>query len=84
MGTSNGNPGQIRLKAINVYIDIIAREEEEFLSDDVSIIIAHNKKTKEHMDIISLLSFMNINVLPFADEIPVEVMKCSVRWKTGS
>lgn len=74
MGTSNGNPGQIRLKAINVYIDIIAREEEEFLSDDVSIIIAHNKKTKEHMDIISLLSFTNINVLPFADEIPVEVI----------
>jgi len=52
----------------------IRSEEEEFLSDDVSIIIAHNKKTKEHMDIISLLSFTNINVLPFADEIPVEVI----------
>lgn len=50
------------------------RKEEEFLSDDVSIMIAHNKKNKERMDIVSLLSFTNINVLPFADEIPIEVI----------
>ena len=53
---------------------VAVRKEEEFLSDDVSIIIAHNKKKKEKMDIVSLLSFTNINVLPFADEIPTEVI----------
>lgn len=35
---------------------IAVRKEEEFLSDDVSIIIAHNKKKKERMDIISLMN----------------------------
>lgn len=53
---------------------VAIRKEEEFLSDDVSIIIAYNKKKKERMDIVSLLSFTNINVLPFADEIPVDVI----------
>ena len=56
------------------YEPVAVRKEEQFLSDDVSIIIAHNKKTKERMDIVSLLSFTNINVLPFAEEIPVEVI----------
>lgn len=53
---------------------VVVRKEEEFLSDDVSIIIAHNKKRKEQMEVVSLLSFTNINVLPFADEIPVEII----------
>lgn len=56
------------------YEPVAVRKEEEFLSDDVSIIIAYNKKKKERMDIVSLLSFTNINVLPFADEIPAEVI----------
>lgn len=62
------------LTDFSVYEPVAVRKEEEFLSDDVSIIIAHNKKKKERMDIVSLLSFTNINVLPFADEIPVEVI----------
>lgn len=56
------------------YEPVAIRKEELFLSDDVSIIIAHNKKKKERMEIVSLLSFTNINVLPFAEEIPVEVI----------
>lgn len=52
----------------------VRNKEEEFLSDDVSIIIAHNKKKKEHMDIVSLLSFTNVNFLPFVGEIPIEVI----------
>ncbi len=52
----------------------VRNKEEEFLSDDVSIIIANNKRKKERMDVVSLLSFTNINVLPFADEIPLEVI----------
>lgn len=56
------------------YEPIAVRREEQFLPDDVSIIIAHNKKTKEKLNIASLLSLTNINVLPFADEIPVEII----------
>ena len=50
-------------------------ENEMFLSDDVSFIIAHNKKNKEKLDICSLLSYTNINVLPFSKDIPLEVIK---------
>lgn len=53
---------------------VVRSEEEEFLSDDVSIIIAYNKKKKEHMNVVSLLSFTNMNILPFSDEIPIEVI----------
>ena len=45
-----------------------------FLSDDVSFIIAHNKKTKDTLEICSLLSFTNVNVLPFSEDIPLEVI----------
>lgn len=62
------------LTDFSTYEPIAIREDEEFLSDDVSIIIAHNKKNKERMDIVSLLSFTNVNILPFADEIPIEII----------
>ena len=63
------------LTDFSAYEPISVRSKEQvFLSDDVSIIIARNKKQKEHMNIVSLLSFTNINVLPFADEVPVEVI----------
>ena len=62
------------LTDFSAYEPVAVRKDEEFLSDDVSIIIAYNKKKKEHMDIVSLLSFTNINILPFSDEIPVEVI----------
>lgn len=48
--------------------------QEDFLSDDVSIMIARNKKTGENMRVINLLQFTNINVLPFSDNIPAEVI----------
>lgn len=47
---------------------------EDFLSDDVSIMIARNKKTKEHMRIVNLLKYTNENVLPLSEDIPVEVI----------
>lgn len=53
---------------------VVRKKEEEFLSDDVSIIIAYNKKSKAHVNVVSLLTLTNINILPFADEIPVEVI----------
>ncbi|MCR5719991.1 MAG: ATP-binding protein [Lachnospiraceae bacterium] len=48
--------------------------QEDFLPDDVSIMIAHNKKTGENMRVVNLLQFTNINVLPFSDNIPAEVI----------
>lgn len=52
----------------------IRNENEIFLSDDVSFIIAHNKKTRDTLEICSLLSYTNVNVLPFSEDIPLEVI----------
>lgn len=52
----------------------VRSDNEEFLSDDVSIIIAFNKKKKEHMNIMSLLSFTNENIIPFDDEISIDII----------
>ena len=49
-------------------------ERQEFRSDDVSIVIAWNKKMKEQMHTVSLLRFTNRNVLPLSDDIPSEVI----------
>lgn len=54
--------------------DIVRSSQEEFLSDDVSIMIARNKRTKEHVRIVNLLKYTNENVLPFSEDIPVEVI----------
>lgn len=62
------------LTDFSAYQPAAVRKEEEFLSDDVSIIIAYNKRKKEEMNIVSLLSFTNRNVLPFAEEIPMEAI----------
>jgi hypothetical protein len=52
----------------------VRAQNEEFLSDDVSFIIARNKRVKEKLDIYSLLSYTNVNVLPFYEDIPLEVI----------
>jgi uncharacterized protein len=54
--------------------DMVRSSREEFLPDDVSIMIARNKKTKEHIRIVNLLKFTNVNVLPFSENIPAEVI----------
>lgn len=47
---------------------------EAYLSDDVSFIIAHNRKVNDTVDVFSLLSYTNVNVLPFTEDIPLEVI----------
>lgn len=49
-------------------------EEEIFLSDDVSFIIAHNRRNRERLEIFSLLSYTNENVLPFTEGIAPEII----------
>lgn len=53
---------------------IVRSSQEDFLSDDVSIMIARNKKTKEHVRIVNLLKYTNENVLPFSEDVPAEVI----------
>lgn len=52
----------------------IRNRDEVYLSDDVSFIIAHNRKLNDTVEIFSLLSFTNVNVLPVTDDIPLEVI----------
>ena len=49
--------------------------EESFLPDDTSIIIAYNKKHGQKTLVRSLLSLTNVNVLPVSDVIPSEVIQ---------
>lgn len=48
--------------------------EESFLPDDTSIIIAYNKKHDQNTLVRSLLSLTNVNVLSVSDVIPSEVI----------
>lgn len=52
----------------------VRNENEMYLSDDVSFIIAHNKRAKDTLELHSLLSYTNMNVLPFSENIPLEVI----------
>lgn len=53
---------------------IVRDKKESFLSDDVSIMIAYNKNTGEHIKVVSMLLFTNMNVLPFSEGIPTEII----------
>lgn len=52
----------------------LRNKDEVYLSDDVSFIIAHNKKENDTAEVFSLLSYTNVNVLPFTEDIPLEVI----------
>lgn len=52
----------------------VRKPDEEFLPDDVSLIISHNRKTNDTVEVFSLLSYTNVNVLPFTEDIPHEVI----------
>lgn len=53
----------------------VRTHNEEFLPDDVSIIIAFNKQRGQHITVASMLSLTNVNVLPVSTEIPKEVVQ---------
>lgn len=52
----------------------VRNSNEDFLLDDVSIVIAHNKKSHDFLSVVNMLSFTNMNVLPVAREIPLSVI----------
>ena len=53
----------------------VRTNDEIFLPDDTSIIIAYNKKHGQHIPVESLLSLTNMNVLPVSDAIPAKVIQ---------
>lgn len=48
---------------------------EEYLPDDVSIIIAHNKRINDHINIVNFMGYTNFNILTFFNGIPIEVIQ---------
>lgn len=73
------NTGEVTTRKAMLDFDgrkpaIIRSSQEEFLSDDVSIMIARNKKTKEHVRIANLLKITNVNILPLSEDIPAEII----------
>ena len=52
----------------------IRNQEEIYLPDDVSFIKKKKKKVNDTAEVFSLLSYTNINVLPFTEDIPLEVI----------
>lgn len=53
----------------------IRNNTEEFLPDDVSIIIAHNRSAKDNLTVASLLQFTDVNYLPFAGEVSSDIIE---------
>lgn len=49
-------------------------KDEEFLLDDVSIIIAYNKKNKDRLALAEMLQYTNINELNFFENCPSEII----------
>ena len=50
-------------------------DADEFLPEDVSIIIAYNKKTGESLVTADLLQFTDINILTFSGEISSDIIE---------
>lgn len=65
-------------KAMLVFNDkqlVLVRDgKNDFLSDDVSVMIAYNKKSGTRMSVVDLLVFTNLNILPDFTDIPLEVI----------
>ena len=54
---------------------ITRSNNENFLADDISIMIAYNKKNDYQPCVKSLLSMTNVNVLPVSDNISLDVVQ---------
>lgn len=49
---------------------------QEFLPDDVSIVISYNKKNKKNLDVVEMLFLTDINFIPYSQiQIPVEMLE---------
>ncbi len=53
---------------------IVRDSKEEFLPDDVSIMISRNKKTEEHIPVIDMLPFTNENIPVMTKDVPLSIL----------
>lgn len=53
----------------------IRQKDERYLPDDVSFIIGHNKETGDSLDLLSLMTYTNMNILPFSEDIPLDAVR---------
>lgn len=57
------------------YTPILTRNNDEaFLLDDVSIMVAFNKKTKDNLIVTDMLQYTNINQLSISQDCPPELI----------
>ena len=54
---------------------IVRTNEEDYLPEDVSIMIAYNKKNHQITPSVNLLSMTDVNILPVSSDIPVDVIQ---------
>lgn len=71
---SSAQPKKTLTELSEMPLISVRKSNEEFLPEDVSFIIAYNKKMKDSIEVYNLLSFTNVNVLPYSEEIPLEVI----------
>lgn len=53
---------------------ITRKNDEEFLLDDVSIMVAFNKRNKEKITVSDMLQYTNINKLSISEDCPAELI----------
>lgn len=73
VGSANTKKSLTDFTGIQPYS--VRTNTEDFLPDDISIIIAYSKKNGQQIPVASLLSMTDVNVLPVSDEIPADVIQ---------
>ena len=53
---------------------LVRDNDEAFLLDDVSIMVAYNKKTKDHLVVTDMLQYTNTNKLSISHDCPPELI----------
>lgn len=59
---------------IEINLSRNIRENAEFLLDDVSIMVAFNKRNREHVPFTELLRYTNINALTIKEDCPPQLI----------
>lgn len=55
-------------------VDIARNNNEDYLLDDVSIMVAFNKRSSDPLSFISMLEYTNTNILRIQDDVPPQVI----------
>lgn len=58
----------------NIEINLSRSINSEFLLDDVSIMVAFNKRNGEHLEFTDMLRYTNINQLTITEDCPLELI----------